>query len=80
MLQVLASAISSQQQPTSPDPLSRFQQLQAMADHDWRPGTKELAQILGLKSLSGSQFERYGFRFTRTGKNGAESAWKVEKL
>lgn len=80
LLQVLASAIASQQSSPTPDPLSRFEQLQRLADHDWRPGTKELAQILGLKSLSGSEFERYGFRFTRAGKNGAESAWRVEKV
>jgi hypothetical protein len=78
LIQWLVGAIA-QQQP-SLNPLSRFEQLQAIADYDWRPGTKELAEILGLKSLSGSEFERYGFRFIRVGKNGAESAWKVEKI
>ena len=75
----LLAAIAQPQSP-APNPLSRFEQLQAIADHDWRPGTKELAEILGLKSLSKPKFERYGFRFTRAGKNGGESAWRVEKL
>ncbi|MBW4462437.1 MAG: hypothetical protein KME47_19680 [Nodosilinea sp. WJT8-NPBG4] len=63
-----------------PNPLSRFEQLQAIADNDWRPSTSELAEILSLTSLSGATFERYGFRFTRAGKNGSQSAWKVEKI
>lgn len=79
MLQALVSTLA-QQPPSAPiNPLARFEQLQAMADHDWRPSTKELADILGLASLSGPTFERYGFRFTRAGKNGAQTAWKVEK-
>ncbi|MGB7313904.1 MAG: hypothetical protein WA939_13305 [Nodosilinea sp.] len=85
MMQMLVAAIANQQQPAAappapPNPLSRFEQLQAIADHDWRPSTSELAEILGLTSLSGSKIERYGFRFTRAGKNGAQSAWKVEKV
>lgn len=79
MLQALVSALA-QQQPSAPvNPLARFEQLQAMADHDWRPSTKELANILGRSSLPGPTFERYGFRFTRAGKNGSQTAWKVEK-
>lgn len=85
MLQALMAAIAHQQPAAAPaippaNPLSRFEQLQAIADKDWRPSTSELADILGLLSLSGSKFERYGFRFTRAGKNGAQSAWRVEKV
>ncbi|WP_421655743.1 hypothetical protein [Leptothermofonsia sp. ETS-13] len=72
--------LSTLQQGAPPNPLERFEQLQAIADHGWQPSTSELADILGLKSLSGQQFERYGFRFTRAGKNGQQSAWRVEKL
>jgi hypothetical protein len=83
IMQMLMAAIAHQQPAAAPpapaNPLSRFEQLQAIADNDWRPSTSELAAILGLNSLSGSSFERYGFRFTRSGKNGAQSAWKVEK-
>jgi hypothetical protein len=92
MLQALVAALAellhgriAHQQPTVappalPNPLSRFEQLQAIADNDWRPSTSELAEILSLTSLSGATFERYGFRFTRAGKNGSQSAWKVEKI
>lgn len=84
MIQALVAAIANQQLPAAlpapPNPLSRFEQLQAIADHDWRPSTSELAEILGLTSLPRATFERYGFRFTRVGRNGAQSAWKVEKL
>jgi hypothetical protein len=84
MMQMLMAAIAHQQPaaapPPPPNPLSRFEQLQAIADNDWRPSTSELAEILGLNSLSGPTFERYGFRFTRAGKNGAQSAWRVEKI
>lgn len=80
MLQALVSTLAQQPPPAPINPLARFEQLQAMADHDWRPSTRELADILGLSSLPGPTFERYGFRFTRAGKNGAQTAWKVEKL
>ncbi|HEY9880090.1 MAG TPA: hypothetical protein V6D29_16665 [Leptolyngbyaceae cyanobacterium] len=74
-------AIASQPQPLPPPhPLFRFEQLQAIADNDWRLSTKELATLLGLQSLSTRQFERYSFRFARAGRNGALSAWKVEKM
>lgn len=78
LLQALVALAQPQQPPLNP--LARFEQLQAIADHDWRPSTKELADILGLSSLPGPTFERYGFRFTRAGKNGSQTAWKVEKL
>jgi hypothetical protein len=80
ILQMLVAALASQPPDLPANPLSHFEQLQTIADHDWRPSTSELAKILGLKSLPGKQFERYGFRFTRAGRNGAESAWKVEKI
>ncbi|MEB3355956.1 MAG: hypothetical protein VKK04_04465 [Synechococcales bacterium] len=50
-----------------------------IADRGWLVSTSELAPILGLKSLNGAEFERYGFRFVRSGKNGSQSAWRVEK-
>ena len=78
---MLMAAITHQQPPLAlPNPLSRFEQLLAITDNSWRPSTSELAAILGLTTLSGSLFERYGFRFIRAGKNGAQSAWKVEKV
>ncbi len=80
MLQALVSTLVQQPPPDPINPLARYEQLHAIADHDWRPSTKELADILGRSSLPGPTFERYGFRLTRAGKNGAQTAWKVEKL
>jgi hypothetical protein len=80
LLQALVTALSNQPHPTAlSNPLSRFEQLQAIANNDWRPSTQDLSKILSLGSLPGPRFERYGFRFTRVGKNGAQTAWKVEK-
>lgn len=76
----LLQLLGTFQTPPPPNPLERFEQLQAIADHGWQPSTSELAAILGMKTLSGQQFDRYGFRFTRAGKNGSQSAWRVEKL
>jgi hypothetical protein len=80
LLHLLGAMAAATSPPPPPSPLARFEQLQAIADNDWRPSSSELADILGLSSLSGQQFERYGFRFTRAGRNGQQSAWKVEKL
>ena len=77
-LALLASAIAANQPP--PDPLARYRQLEEIAANGWQLPTSELAQLLGLKTLSGSELERYGFRFVKVGKAGIESAWKVEKL
>ncbi|MDJ0704688.1 MAG: hypothetical protein QNJ46_15500 [Leptolyngbyaceae cyanobacterium MO_188.B28] len=79
-IMAILAAIARQQPKEPEDPLRIFRQLQELADHDWRPSTSQLAEILGVKSISEAQFERYGFRFTRAGKNGPEFAWKVEKL
>ena len=77
-LALLVSAIAANQPP--PDPLARYRQLEEIAAHGWELPTSELAHLLGLKTLSGSELERYGFRFVKVGKAGIESAWKVEKL
>ncbi len=78
---MLLPLLAALQQPAvEPRPLERFEQLQALADNDWRPSTSELAAILGVKTLSGRVLERYGFRFSRVGRNGAQSAWKVERV
>ena len=61
--------------------LDMLRGLQELADKGWWLSTSQLAQVMGLRSLPpGEHFERYGFRFTRSGKNGPETAWKVEKL
>ena len=63
------------------DLLGKLRGLQELADKGWWLSTSQIANVLELKSLPGGpSFERYGFRFVRAGKNGAETAWKIEKL
>lgn len=61
-------------------PFARYEMLDLVAEKGWQIPTDELAVLLELQALSGSQFERYGFRFTRVGKVGSQSSWKVDKL
>ncbi|WP_346293991.1 hypothetical protein [Sphaerothrix gracilis] len=72
------SEIAANQPP--PDPLARYRQLEEIAANGWQLPISELAHLLGLKTLSGSEVKRYGFRFVKVGKARIESAWKVEKL
>ena len=62
------------------EPLSKYRALDEIAASGWQLPTSEIAALLGVQSLNGKQFERYGFRFIRAGKAGSESTWKVEKL
>ena len=62
------------------DELRLYRQLEDIAANGWVLPTKQLAQLLGLKTLSGKEFKRHGFKFTRVGKVGTQSGWKVEKL
>jgi len=43
----------------APDPLARYRQLEEIAAHEWQLPTSELAELLGLKTLSGLELERY---------------------
>lgn len=54
--------------------------LQEVADNNWWLSTSQLAQVMGLRSLPPGEFERYGFRFVKVGRNGTETAWKIEKI
>ena len=48
--------------------------LQEVADSNWWLSNSQLAQVMGLRSLPPSEFERYGFRFVKAGRNRAETA------
>ncbi|HEY9646973.1 MAG TPA: hypothetical protein V6C88_11415 [Chroococcidiopsis sp.] len=66
--------------PTKPtDPLENLRRLNEICEQGWHLSTSQLAPLLGRKSLNGASFQRYGFTFTKVGRNGAESAWKVTK-
>ena len=62
------------------EPFARYEMLDRVVEKGWWLPTSELAALLELRTLSGESFERYGYRFLRMGKAGAEGAWKVEKL
>lgn len=63
--------------PAQPDPLDNLRRLQEVCDRGWLLSSSQLAPLVGRKSLPSADFDRYGFRFVRVGKNGAETAWKV---
>lgn len=65
---------------SAPDPLSNLRAIQDACDHGWLLGTSQLAPLLGVKRLTGQRVERYGFTFTRVGRNGMESAWQVKQM
>jgi hypothetical protein len=84
----VADILSIRQQETSPqipssppaDPLANIRALQEVCDQGWLLSSSQLAPLLGLKTLHGKEFERFGFKFVKVGKNGLEAAWRVEKL
>ena len=84
--QVGASALAiTTPEPEKPfsidDTLHMLRALQELADNDWRLSSDQIAHTLELKALpSGDSFERYGFKFSKAGKNGTQTAWKIEKL
>ena len=67
--------------PAAPpaNPLENIRRIQEAHDRQWKLSTSQLAPLLGMKSLSGSEIKRFGFVFTRVGKNGVESAWSISK-
>ena len=62
------------------EPFGKYKMLDEVATNGWHLPSSELGAILDRKSLSGQEFELYGYKFTRMGKAGSESTWKVEKL
>jgi len=77
---ILVEAIAQRLPPfPPPDPLTNLEALERAAQNGWLLSTSQLAPLLRLKTLSGKELQRYGFTFTRVGKNGAESAWSVSK-
>jgi biotin operon repressor len=64
----------------SSNPLANLEALERAAEKGWHLSSSQLAPLLGRKSLTGNQIDRYGFRCTRSGRNGNQSAWKIEKV
>lgn len=72
--------ISALKTATNAEPFAKYEMLDKVAAGGWHLPSSEISAILGVKNLSGQEFERFGFKFTRMGKAGSESTWKVEKL
>ncbi|MEP0913080.1 hypothetical protein NDI45_19395 [Leptolyngbya sp. GB1-A1] len=77
IIDALAEKLASQQMS---DPLANLRAIEEAACRGWLLSSSQLASLLGLRSLSGKSFDRYGFSFTRAGRNGAEIAWRITKI
>ena len=62
------------------EPFGKYKMLDEVATNGWHLPSSEIGAILDHKSLSGKEFELYGYKFIRIGKAGSESTWKVEKM
>jgi biotin operon repressor len=79
-LALVVDAIAGKLQDLKPDdPLANLRSLEEACDRGWLLSTSQLAALLGVKSLSAKEFSRYGFTFTRVGRNGVESSWRIRK-
>ncbi len=71
--------IATLKQLSPSDPLANLRALEDAAQRGWLLSTSQLAPLLGRKTLSGEVIDRYGFVCRRVGRNGAESAWAIQK-
>ena len=78
VISILASAII--QASKQADPLAHIEALQKACDHKWLLSSSELAPLLKLSRISGQTVKKYGFICTRSGRNGAESAWLITRV
>ena len=60
------------------DPLFANRMLKEAAENDYVLTSKQIQEILGIK-LKGKAFNRLGFTFTKIGKDGVYSSYKVER-
>ena len=74
------TAITAIKQALQGEPFARYEMLDRVAEKGWQIPTSELAAILELSTLSGQEFERYGYKFTKVGKAGAEGTWTIKRL
>jgi hypothetical protein len=66
----------------SPDPLVKLRSLEEACQNQWHLSTSDLALILSLSVNTLGRyksFKRYGFKFTKSGRNGTETAWRITK-
>ena len=61
------------------DDIDLLRQLQEIADNGWLINTTQLKGLIDV-TPKGKEFTRGSFRFSKSGKIGAQSAWKVERV
>ena len=61
------------------DPLLPNRLLTEAAEKEYILTSKQVQEILGIRAR-GTTFTRLGFVFTKIGKDGVYSSWKVEKI
>jgi hypothetical protein len=73
-------ALTSQRQ----DPFAYYRQLEEFAQNGWLIKSNELGALLGVSPSTiagyGQQFEAAGFLFTRSGKRGRITEWRISKI
>lgn len=74
----IGQLITLLQQHQTVDPLQKFRQLDEIAERGWLLSSNEIKDLIGSKP-KGDGYDRFGFRFTRSGRNGNQAAWKVSK-
>jgi hypothetical protein len=79
MIEAIASKLVEVIPTPQADPLANLRLLQEALEQGWLLSSSQLAPLLGLNRLAGAEFKRFGFTFTRSGKNGSESAWRITK-
>ncbi len=80
-LELLAEALATRMTPPTPQ-LNHLRSLEEACQNRWLLSTSDLSALLKLspRTINRQQsFERYGFTFNRTGRNGTEIAWSVNK-
>lgn len=80
-LAALLEAMQARLSPT-PAPLANLEALERAYKNRWLLATTELAPLLGVNPRSlgkKSTFSRSGFVFTKAGRSGNQTAWKVGK-
>ena len=75
-------SVLNQQNNQTLSPLNDLETLQKVLDNNWLLTTTKIAQIIGLSPKTIGKKKQYyycGFIFTKIGRKGKQSLWKIEK-
>lgn len=79
-LEMVAEIMDMAPKPTAAANLrEKLQFLDEAVERGWLIPSGELADVLGLGTIKGAEFSRYGFTFTHAAKQGREWLWRVSK-